>query len=73
MKGQVSSAMIPPSSYSYLHSCLTLSLLVMSTSLRCGCYFTLPSGREAVLPLLSVSAQVHIADGKPETYPSSRR
>ena len=40
--------------------------IVMDTSVRCGCYFTLPSGREAALPLLSVSAQVHIADGKPE-------
>ncbi|KZT66843.1 VIT-domain-containing protein [Daedalea quercina L-15889] len=28
----------------------------------CGCYLTLPSGREASLPLQSVSAQVHIAD-----------
>lgn len=37
----------------------------MTSPLYSGCYFTLPSGREASLPLQSVSAQVHIIDGKP--------
>ncbi|EPT01795.1 hypothetical protein FOMPIDRAFT_1059549 [Fomitopsis schrenkii] len=34
----------------------------METPVQCGCYLTLPSGREASLPLQSVSAEVHIAD-----------
>lgn len=34
------------------------------TSTYCACYVALPSGREASLPLQSVSAEVHIVDGE---------